>query len=203
MKFSVILPCYLGFYQQAGKDRELKLLRAIESVLRQNADFELIVIADGCEQTINLVKANYTPKEVRLIDLPKQKPFSGVVRNTGIDYAKGDWICYLDSDDVFGGDHLSILEGQINGHDWIFFNDLIWTGKEFQERTCQIKPYMCGTSNVAHKKVMLSRWDKRNDYGKDDWNFITKLQKESTNWKKTDCASYCVCHIPGKAGYDI
>ena len=202
--FSIILPSYLGYYKRACKDRERKLIRAIESVLNQKEPFELIVIADGCEDTIKIV-SKYTDEHrqglIRLIELDKQRPFSGVPRNTGIGFAKGEMICYLDSDDIFGTDHLQVLKSQFNGQDWIFFNDLTWNGQEFEERTCQIKPYQCGTSNIAHKKSMSSRWNPVNEYGKDDWNFIQNLKQESDNWTKTECGSYCVCHIPGK--YEI
>ena len=44
---SVIMPSYLGAYKNAAKDRDRKIVRAINSVVRQTyKDWELIIIAD-------------------------------------------------------------------------------------------------------------------------------------------------------------
>ena len=56
-KFSIIMPSYLGDYPNSATDKEDKLIRAIESVLQQTyKNWELIIIADGCDKTINLLK---------------------------------------------------------------------------------------------------------------------------------------------------
>ena len=207
MKISIVMPCHLGEYRNAAKDRERKLIRAINSVMFQDAicKFELLVVADGCRKTIELVKENF-PEEhkkglVRLLEIDKQKPFSGVPRNTGIDFAKGEWICYLDADDIFGPEHLSIIDRNTGKHDWVFFNDMVYSAGQFEERSCFIEPYKCGTSNIAHRKSMQARWDIANTYGRDDWKFIKKLKDESDRWTKIETAEYIVCHIP--KNYDV
>lgn len=210
MKFSVITPCYLGAYKQAGSDRERKLVRAVNSVLNQSygGPFEQIVVADGCQRTQEIIRAAF-PYELdhgllKLVAIDKQRPFSGVVRNKGIEAATGEYICYLDSDDVFGLDHLAIIDDNLNGYDWVFFNDLVWDRNgSFEERTCSIKHYDCGTSNIAHLRTMAARWRDKSGYGRDDWDFITSLRSESQNWAKIPTPAYIVCHIPLKAGYDL
>ena len=48
MKFTVVIPSYLGAYRTAANDRDMKIQRAVDSVLSQTfQDFEIIVIADG------------------------------------------------------------------------------------------------------------------------------------------------------------
>ena len=207
MKISVITPCYLGDYRNAGKDREKKLRRCINSVMFQNfeLDVEHVIVSDGCDKTVDIVNEFESELEqglIKLIEIEKQPPFSGFPRNVGIISASGDWVTYLDADDIFGPDHLSIIQSQVNGYDWVFFNDLMYDGTSlFKERTCQLKLYHCGTSNIAHRQNMTSRWKMRNDYGKDDWYFIQQLMKESGNWKKIDTPEYIVCHIP--RAYDL
>jgi len=55
---SIIMPSYMGDYGgrygDAAKDRERKLERAIDSVFGPGSidNFELIVVADGCERTM-------------------------------------------------------------------------------------------------------------------------------------------------------
>jgi glycosyltransferase involved in cell wall biosynthesis len=127
--------------------------------------------------------------------------FSGVVRNKGIEAAKGEFICYLDADDIMGADHLTQIDDKLNGYDWVFFNDLIYSKGAFEERFCSIKHYACGTSNIAHKRLMRSRWKNNAGYGRDDWDFILDLKTESTNWVKIPTPEYIVCHIPKE--YDL
>ncbi len=207
MKISILTPCYLGPYKQAGSDRERKLLRCVNSVMYQepSIDIEQIIIADGCKRTIELIQDNF-PTElkdglIKLYEIEKQKPFSGIPRNVGLQKAKGDWIVYLDSDDIFGPDHLEYLQDSLRNWDWVFFNDMVWNGQYWQERFCQITPFQCGTSNIAHRRAMAARWDLKNDYGKDDYKFILKLKAESSKWTKVETPEYIVCHIPKQ--YDL
>lgn len=209
MKFSVITPCFLGNYKNAGNDRERKLVRCVNSVMFQDYSgyFEQIVVADGCPRTKEIIETTF-PDELlngtlRLISIPKQRTFSGIIRNTGLEAAKGEWIVYLDADDIFGPDHLSVIEENLKTFDWVFFNDLVYNKEYFQERTCTLKHYNCGTSNIAHKRTMSARWKDKSGYGRDDWDFIQALVQESKNWAKIPTPEYVVCHIPLKTGYDL
>jgi len=207
MKVSIITPSFLGKYRNAAEDRERKLIRAVRSALLQEyADIEVIVIADGCELTMQIIKEWFRePLEsgkLRLIQIPKQKPFSGDVRNAGIEAATGDLICYLDADDFLGADHVSTIVKGFTG-DWVWFNDMILKGDNFEERTCSLKLGFCGTSNIAHKRSMAARWHPVNTYGRDDWNFILELLDECPHGARIETPAYIVCHIPYKRGYDV
>ena len=80
---------FLGDYRGSASNKEGKIVRAIDSVLCQSfEDFELIVIADGCEKTVDIVR-NITDKRIRLFYIEKQTMWSGLVRNTGLEMAKG------------------------------------------------------------------------------------------------------------------
>ena len=199
---SIVLPTYLGAYKYAASGREWKLARAIQSCINQYfQDWQLIVVCDGCERSMEIVKEN-PDSRIKALLIEKQPLFSGTPRNTGIEYSDGDWICYLDNDDFLAKDHLSLVSEQMNGFDWLFFNDWILRGENFQERTCFLKKGKCGTSNIAHKKSMKARWERNARYGTDDWMFINSLMSESSNWKKID-AEYLVCHVPYGKGFEI
>ena len=45
---SVVMASYLGEYKSAAKNRDIKIRRAVESVLSQTVPVELVVVADGC-----------------------------------------------------------------------------------------------------------------------------------------------------------
>lgn len=195
---TVVMPSYLGPYKGAARDRETKIIRAIQSVQAQSyKDWQLVIIADGCQRTMDIVSGMGLDRTL-LILLDKQPMFSGTPRNFGIEYAKGDWICYLDIDDAFGPDHLSsIIQGASKGLDWVWFDDYIIKYQDFHQRECNLIRYQCGTSNIAHRSGMKARWEIHNTYGLDDWNFICNLMKESDKYKKIE-AQYLVCHIGNK-----
>lgn len=206
MKFSIVMASYLGFYSGAARDRDKKILRAIASVQHQTyKSFEIIVVADGCEKTMQLVEGL---DKVRSFIIPKAKKFSGEPRNKGIDEALGEWIVYLDIDDVFGENHLKIINKEINkleNKDWVYFNDYHYDvrWRRWRERPCDITTMgRNGTSNVAHKKIG-ARW-KAEGYAH-DYYFVQELRKYK-NYVKIATPQYFVMHKPGTTGaggYDL
>lgn len=91
MKFSVIMPIY---------NAEKFLNESIESVLAQSfQDFELILVNDGSKDNSLYICTKYakTNKCIKVIDVPN----GGVsrARNIGLSMAKGEFICFIDSDD--------------------------------------------------------------------------------------------------------
>jgi len=196
---SVIMQSYLGEYKYSTKNKEQKILRAIESLKNQTyKDWELIVVSDGCIRTTKIVK-NVLSEQIKLVEIEKQKMFSGQPRNIGIGIANGDIICYLDTDDVLGENHLQIINDNFINNDWIYFNDLVYNKKLciFAEREINLDSNTknrIGTSNIAHKKNINSKWG--NGYGNDDFNFITTMKKNHNKFSKIQTPEYFVCHIP-------
>ena len=105
--FSVIIPIY---------NRVSFIEKTIRSVLDQTySNFEVICINDGSIDDSDKIISRLQLKDnrIRLISLEKN---SGrcIARNKGIDKAKGDWICFLDSDDYYLNNHLEELNNLIN-----------------------------------------------------------------------------------------
>jgi glycosyltransferase involved in cell wall biosynthesis len=208
MKFSVIIASYLGDYRNAAKDRELKIVRAVNSVLKQSfQDFEIIIVADGCERTVEIIE-QFTDLRVKTYLIDKCKMWSGEPRNAGIDSAKGEYIVYLDIDDLFGEDHLRNIAAGLNGYDWVWFDDVRYNpiSKEWFENPCDIRRAgEHGTSNICHKAVLPYRWD-HSGYAH-DYYFVKHL-KQNHNFAKIKGGEYYVCHIPNTGaqsikGYDL
>jgi glycosyltransferase involved in cell wall biosynthesis len=189
---------YLGPYKDAATNREEKILRAINSVITQSfKDWELIIIADGCEKTFDIVEANYGDnKQIDCFLVTKQTMWSGSARNFGISRATGEYIVYLDIDDYFGVDHLRTISDNLGGRDWVWFNDLVKTNTSAVERQAIItQRYQYGTSNLCHKRLLEARWTSVG-YGQDDWSIGVHLLKLSKNYIKIPTPQYVVCHIP-------
>jgi len=90
-------------------NRPVLLQRAIDSVLCQTfGDWELIIVDDHSNSLPNLV---IPPEEKRIIPirLPWNTGYQVRPKNVGIMCARGDYIAYLDDDNVYLPDHLEVL----------------------------------------------------------------------------------------------
>jgi glycosyltransferase involved in cell wall biosynthesis len=111
--FSVVIPTF---------NRSAKLKRAVESVLTQTyKHFEILVIDDGSTDNSQEIIQNFCDERISYI----WQPNSGgpaLPRNTAINLAKGGWISFLDSDDIWYKHKLEILnEAIVLNKDKIFF----------------------------------------------------------------------------------
>jgi len=191
------MPSYLGEYEGASSRRPSKLKRAIRSFQNQSYhNKELIIIADGCQNTDNIVLDYFnSDPQIKCYSIKKQPLFSGKVRSEGINMANGEIICYLDSDDFLGSNHLSNFALNFGENDWIYTNDYIFNGSESNLRVVDLEQGSCGTSSVAHKKNINVFWDGCDGYNH-DWKFVEKLIQSSDNYCKIYGGEYNVCHIP-------
>lgn len=88
---SVIIPAY---------NREYMVGNAIESVLSQSyTNLELIVVDDGSTDDTRNVARSFADDRIRLIETDHRGAY--VARNTGIENSRGEYIAFLDSDDVW------------------------------------------------------------------------------------------------------
>ncbi len=199
------MPSFLGNYKNAAKDRDKKIIRAIESVMAQTfQDFELIIVSDGCDKTVEICEPyfyEYLPK-IRIIKIEKQKTWSGLVRNAGISVAQGEIITYIDIDDYLGENHLQIINDNFGTYDWAWYDHMIYSMKQEKfvpYRTNIDQHGMCGTSSVSHKRDMNVYWI-NNDYSH-DLVLIRSLKAKSKNFGKIPMTEYKVCHTPNGLDY--
>jgi len=91
--FSIIVPTY---------NRAHLISKAIESVIAQSfVNWELIIVDDGStDKTMDLI-ASYQEKDTRIRYIYQENAERSAARNNGIDHAKGEYICFLDSDDYY------------------------------------------------------------------------------------------------------
>jgi glycosyltransferase involved in cell wall biosynthesis len=89
---SVIIPCYnQGHFLQD----------AIESVTKQTfTNWECIIVDDGSSDNTKEVANNFSQKDERIKYVYKSNGGLSSARNAGIENASGNWIQFLDADDV-------------------------------------------------------------------------------------------------------
>ena len=203
MKISVVMASFLGEYEGCATDRETKFIRAVNSFINNSyQDKELIIIGDCCSITENVVKNVFAEPLseglIKFYDFPKkQKLFSGKIRSKGIEMASGDYIMYLDTDDMYGQNHIKTIVEQIKTqkYDWAYFNDFMYGDSGLATKYVEVKKDSIGTSSIVHKKSPSVNWDGCDGYGH-DFKFIQRLLDWSKNYSKLYGASYIICHIP-------
>ncbi|NTW32737.1 MAG: glycosyltransferase family 2 protein [Bacteroidetes bacterium] len=101
--FSIIIPTY---------NRAQMLTTAIDSVLKQSfSDWELIVVDDGSTDNTKEVVNSYNDNRIRYIYQKNSERCAA--RNNGINSSKGNYICFLDSDDYYLLNRLEKLYNEI------------------------------------------------------------------------------------------
>jgi glycosyltransferase involved in cell wall biosynthesis len=104
VKASVIIPSY---------NRGYILREAVDSVLGQSLqDFELLVIDDG--STDNTREAVDSIDDERVHYYYKENGGVSSARNLGMSKAKGEYVAFLDSDDIWPGDFLEVMAGALD-----------------------------------------------------------------------------------------
>jgi glycosyltransferase involved in cell wall biosynthesis len=95
MIISIITPNYNG---------AIYIASAIQSVINQTYTKWELIIVDDCstDNSVNIIK-EYIDKDerIKLFQMPQNNGLPAIPRNFGIEKAKGDFIAFLDSDDIW------------------------------------------------------------------------------------------------------
>ena len=130
---SVIIPVYNG---------EKYLDECLSSV--KNTGIEIIVVCDGCEDNSAKIASKYTDK---VIEIKHSGPV--VARNIGLGNATGDYIMFMDADDVLEKDAYSILKDNIKD-----FDGVIGLRKDFVSPECTHNYIQQAESKISQHGVI-------------------------------------------------
>jgi len=123
-KVSVIMPTY---------NRAETLPDALESLLAQTyLDFEVIVVDDGSTDNTRAVVEEYCKKDSRIIYYYQENKERSAARNQGIRLSRGEYIAFLDSDDVYLPEK---LEKQVAILDSVRDSDFVYCYYKLMDRT--------------------------------------------------------------------
>ena len=153
VKISIIMPVYNGYRF---------LIKSIESVSNQTLkDIELICVDDGSTdkslERLNELKEKYD--FIKVISQDNQG--SGKARNTGLDKATGEYIAFLDADDIFIDENAleKMYDAAINNN-----SNIVSANLQFITNSYKIKDnphYFRGDYNCFYDESEISP----NDYG--------------------------------------
>ena len=106
---SVIIPVY---------NREQTIGRCLDSILNQSyGNWECILVDDGSTDRTGHICEAYVRKDNRLRVYHQENKGVSVSRNKGLEYACGNYITFVDSDDYVHPDYLLKLREAVEGYD--------------------------------------------------------------------------------------
>ena len=129
-KISVIIPAY---------NAEAYLAETLDSVLNQNLrDIEIVCIDDGSTDGTLELACEYASRDHRISVLKQTNQGQSTARNVGISSAKGEYLIFLDSDDLFAINGAETLYRTATGDQ---LDVVYYDGKSFYENEKLKKKY--------------------------------------------------------------
>lgn len=148
--FSVITPVY---------NRADLIQNAVKSVLGQTCpDWELIIVDDGSEDELDKALAPFESNE-KIKVIHQENGGVSRARNVGIAASRGDYIAFLDADDAWLPNHLTVLNELILAYpDAGFYGT--WASVLFQNGTVRNKPaYFSGKPETEYFENYYKAYD--------------------------------------------
>lgn len=106
---SIIMPVY---------GVEAYIARAIESVRRQTfTDWELLIVNDGTKDRSREIAAEYEKQDARIHIIDKPNGGLTSARLKGLEFAIGNYLSFIDSDDTLQPEYLEVLYSNIQKYD--------------------------------------------------------------------------------------
>ena len=178
--------------------RPVLLMDALDSLLNQTyAHWEAIIVNDGGVSMAPLIEG----KDQRIRYLEHRKSLGqSAARNTGLRFAKGEVICYLDDDDIFLPDHLSTVVDALrkNNTAGLVYTDVAVVieevGYDLRKELSREKPYekIQYSRELLHVQnfIPINAWAHRRECLKavgpfdeklqalEDWEFLIRLSRK-------------------------
>lgn len=108
-KISVILPIY-----NVGKDLE----RCLNSIVSQTyTNLEIILVNDGSTDSSFAICRAFADQDSRIKLINEKNAWRGIARNRGMEAATGDFISFVDPDDILNPIYFEHLHQQIEKYD--------------------------------------------------------------------------------------
>ncbi|GBD34505.1 Putative glycosyltransferase EpsE [bacterium HR35] len=151
-KVSIITPTYNG---------EKFIERAIKSVLWQTfKDWEMIIVDDASnDKTVKIVK-EYAQKDsrIKLIELKENTGGPAIPRTIACKEAMGEYIAFLDQDDIYYPEYLELKINYLEKHPEIdILSSLAWTFDEETKKIIYVEHG--GPVNTIVRKIVIIEGD--------------------------------------------
>lgn len=173
--FSIVIPTY---------NRADSIQLTLDACWQQlDTDFEIVLIDDGSIDNTESVIQNISDPRLRYIRQDNAGP--AAARNLGMREARGQYIAFLDSDDIWYPGHLAAVRTAVSdGHDFVYSQIIVDRGvgrywikpDRAMAHDENIFDYLYGASGfIQTSTIVISRelartvtWDENVTYGDND-----------------------------------
>lgn len=132
-KVSVVIPCY---------NNADVISETLQTVFAQTfQDFEVILVNDGSPDSDEL-EQNLSPFFDKIVYIKQKNHGASAARNTGIHFSRGEFIAFLDGDDLWLPEYLSEqlkfikkMGFQMVYADALMFGQKLWEGKNYMKKS--------------------------------------------------------------------
>ncbi|MDO5450066.1 MAG: glycosyltransferase family A protein [Akkermansia sp.] len=140
--FSVVIPAY---------NAEKYIQATIRSILRQSVgDFEIVVVNDGSTDRTREILESVHDARLRIIN--QENGGECVARNRGMQEARGKYLAFLDSDDVWHCNHLEQARDFFSANE-----ECVWFCST-QTMVSDISEDDITTINLSAQKIIITNW---------------------------------------------
>ncbi|WP_158275815.1 glycosyltransferase [Bifidobacterium catulorum] len=171
------------------------IAESIESVLNQTySNIKLIIINDGSTDDSDEVIKTYCEKHPDITYVKQENAGIVATRNRGLELAQGEYLCFLDADDVWNDDYLATLVAQAErDHLDVVYTDLhafgnddvIFGMPEFSLKFLIGRNFVHMGSLIRRSAIGKHRFDKHLDkLGREDWDFFLGLALDGVKFAK-------------------
>ena len=145
---------------------EQYLDRCMESLVKQTySNLEIILVDDGSPDRCPQMCEEWAMRDSRIRVIHKQNAGLGMARNTGIEAASGQYICFIDSDDYVGLEIISKAYRaavQYQADLVVFGMTMVGSDGEIVKKLTPMSPKSCYSGREV-QEVFLPDWiDNRN-----------------------------------------
>ena len=125
-------------------DVERWLPESLDSLLGQEGvDLDVVVVDDGSPDGSGAIADAYAARDDRVSVLHVANGGLGAARNVGTERVTGDYLAFLDSDDVLPPGALATLAGTLeqSGSDFVTGSVVRWENGSLDEPSWRIRPW--------------------------------------------------------------
>ncbi|MBZ2405258.1 glycosyltransferase family 2 protein [Liquorilactobacillus hordei] len=135
-KLSIIIPVY-------NVEKYLKRCLDVLCSNQYTSDYEIILVDDGSNDKSSQVCTQYSKKFKNIFFVSQSNQGVSVARNKGIEISNGDFLCFVDPDDLVDNQYLKKIFSVLNDNYEIFFFAYknVYKGREELKKYPQEGPY--------------------------------------------------------------
>ena len=176
-KVSIIIPCYNG---------EKFLHETLDCLQKQTIkEWECIIVNDGSNDGSLDIMKEYSEKDHRFIFIDKENEGPSVARNSGVQNSQGNYILFLDSDDIIAPDYICKGVKYLDCHPecTLYYSQTRYFGSRNDMMECSYSGYkdlLAWNSIVCTCIIRRCDFDRiggfdENMKGYEDWEFFIRL----------------------------